>query len=270
MKLLYQGVPGAYSNLGCLEAEKNLDISITDIQWLPDFKTVWENIWPDSIWVIPVENSYAWNIHENIYNFLRYDFKVIWIINLEINHCLLSKETDISEIKEVYSHPQALSQCHDYLIENNIKPIIHNDTAWSAEMVAKNNASWVAAIASSLASDIYNLNIVEKSIQDQSWNTTRFFLVAPKNSKIKYSLKKNKTSIIFEAKNIASSLYKCLWAFATNNVNLTKIESLPSLKDPFTYLFWLDFEWTISDKNVINSLEELEFFTKSIKILWEY
>jgi len=130
MKLIYQWVPWAYSNLACFKAKEKLDVEITDITWMPDFKTVWENIDEETIAILPVENSYAWNIHENLYNFLRYDYKIIWEIDLRINHCLLSKEVDLKNLKYVYSHPQALDQCHDYLKRNNIKPIAFWDTAW--------------------------------------------------------------------------------------------------------------------------------------------
>lgn len=115
MKLIYQWVPWAYSNLACFEAKELIKSEITDINGLPDFKSVWNNINKDNIAVLPFENSYAWSIHENLYNFLRHDFKIIWEINLEVNHCLLSKEEKISDIKNVYSHPQALDQCHDFL-----------------------------------------------------------------------------------------------------------------------------------------------------------
>ncbi len=270
MKLIYQWVPWAYSNLACFKAKELLETQVDEMLWLPDFKSVWEQIDDKHIAILPVENSYAWNIHENLYNFLRYDYKILWEINLEINHCLLSKEENINNIKKVYSHSQALDQCHNYLKNKNIKPKLYWDTAAAAQMLIKNKEYWVWAIASSLAWDIYWLNILDENIQDQDWNTTKFFIIVPKNSKIELKEKKWKTSIIFETKNIPAALYKCLWAFATNNVNLTKIESMPSLKWPFTYLFWMNFEWTINDENVIKSLEELEFFTKQIKILWEY
>jgi prephenate dehydratase len=270
MKLIYQWVPWAYSNIACFEAKELLNEEITDITWMIDFKSVWESIDKENIAILPVENSYAWNIHENLYNFLRYDYKIIWEINLEINHCLLSKEDDIKNITQVYSHPQALSQCHDYLKKNNIKPIIFWDTAWAAEMIVNKSKEGIWAIASTLAWDIYWLNILDEAIQDQNWNTTKFFIIAPKDLNTQIKNKKWKTSIIFETKNIPAALYKCLWAFATNNVNLTKIESMPSLKWPFTYLFWMNFEWKLEDENVAKSLHELEFFTKQIKILWEY
>ena len=270
MKLIYQWAPWAYSNIACFKANELIDEEITDMIWMPDFKSVWEQIDDNHIAILPVENSYAWNIHENLYNFLRYDFKIIWDINLEIDHCLLSKEENIKDIKKVYSHPQALDQCHNYLKKHWIKPIVFWDTAWAAEMITKKDEKWVWAIASDLAWDIYWLNILDEKIQDQDWNTTKFFVIVPKNSKIELKEKKWKTSIIFETKNIPAALYKCLWAFATNNVNLTKIESMPSLKWPFTYFFWMNFEWNLNDENVIKSMDELKFFTKQIKILWEY
>lgn len=270
MKLIYQWTDGSYGNIACIEAKKILKSSITEIVWLSDFWNVWKNIDENSIWVVPVENSYAWNIHENLYNFLRYDYKVIWQINLEVNHCLLSTEKNISKIKQVYSHPQALSQCYNFLKKYNIKPIVFWDTAWACEMVKNEKLKNTWAIGSTLAWEIYWLNKIKESIQDQKWNTTRFFIVVPKNVNIELKKKANKISIIFEAKNIPASLYKCLWAFATNNVNLTKIESLPSLKNPFTYLFWMDFEWSLQDENIKKSIDELKFFTKNIKVLGEY
>ena len=270
MKLIYQWVPWAYSNIACFKAKELLNIEITDILWMPDFKSVWETIDEQNIAVLPVENSYAWNIHENIYNFLRYDYKIIWEINLEIDHCLLSKEKNIKDIKQVYSHPQALDQCHDFLKKHNIKPITFWDTAWAAEMIIDKNEIWIWAIASKLAWDIYWLNVINQAIQDQNWNTTRFFIIVPKNSNIELKKKKWKTSIIFETKNIPAALHKCLWVFAENNVNLTKIESMPSLKWPFSYLFRINFEWTKNNINVEKSLKELSLFTKQIRILWEY
>lgn len=270
MKIFYQWEPWAYSHIASNIAKDNLDMKIDEVSWLWNFSLVWEKIWLWNIWVLPVENSTAWSIHENLYNFLRHNFKIIGEISLEINHCLLSNEKDISNIKKVYSHPQALSQCYNFLKSHNIEPISNYDTAWSAKEIFENKSMWVWAIASNLAWEIYKLNVIKNSIQDQDWNTTRFFVIVPFDSKIDFKQKKGKVSIIFKTKNIPASLYKCLWAFATNHVNLTKIESMPSFQDPFTYMFWLDFEWSLNDENIKNSLEELKFFTHEIKILWEY
>lgn len=272
MKIYYQWELWAYSHIASKIVWKAIKLTDTNLIWLSNFSKIWENIDDESIWVLPIENSYAWSIHENMYKFLRYDYKVIWEIVLDIKHCLLWKQsTDISQIKKVYSHPQALSQCYDFLKQNNIEPVSYFDTSTAAKMVSESEDSSIAAIASKEASVIYNLNILRENIQDQIWNTTRFFIVWTKNNKIEILIKKStKTTIIFKTRNIPASLYKCLWAFATNWINLSKIESLPSHKDPFTYMFWLDFEWTGEQKEVQNALNELQFFTKEYFIIWEY
>jgi len=270
MKIYYQWNSWAYSHLASLEVEKNLSRKVDNIIWKPDFLSVWEKIWEWNIWVLPVENGYAGSIHENLYYFLRYDYKIIWEYDFLVNHCLLSFEDDIKKIKKVYSHPQALSQCHNFLKENNIIAKNFSDTAWAAKYVGEKKEAWTWAIASKLAAEIYWLNILKENIQDQKGNTTKFFIITKKDLDINYEKKANKVSIIFKAKNIPASLYKCLWAFATNNVNLTKIESMPDLKDPFSYIFFLTFEWKLSDENIKKALEELDFFTTTIKILWEY
>ena len=121
MKIYYQGEPWAYSNVASEAIKNKLDIEINKINWVTDFPSVWEKIEENNIWVLPVENSYAWSIHENLYNFLRYDFEIIWEYDLEVNHCLLSNEDGIENIKTAYSHPQALSQTHDFLKKSESK-----------------------------------------------------------------------------------------------------------------------------------------------------
>ena len=270
MNIYYQGEPWAYSNEVSENIKDKLNIKINKISWLSNFSDVWEKIEEGNIWVLPVENSYAGSIHENIYKFLRYDYQIIWEYDLKINHYLLSKEKEIKNINKVYSHPQALNQCHNFLKKNHIIPEKKYDTAWSAKIISTSNEKNVWAIASKLAWKIYNLNIIKDNIADQNWNTTKFFLISKKSNNINYCEKSKKISIIFEAKDIPASLHKCLWVFAINNINLTKIESMPSLKDPFTYMFFISFSWTLKDENIKKTLKKLEFFTKKIKILWEY
>lgn len=271
MKIYYQWELWAYSHIVSEMIWVQNKIDKKNIIWLPNFWKVWDNIDENSIWVLPIENSYAGSIHENMYKFLRFNHKVIWEIELDIRHCLLSKGKDISKIKKVYSHPQALSQCYDFLKSYSIEAISYMDTSSAARMVSENNDESIAAIASREASAIYGLNIIQENIQDQIGNTTRFFVVTSKKNNENLNIKKAwKTTIIFKARNIPASLYKCLWAFATNWINLTKIESLPSLKDRFTYMFWLDFEGNSNDEKVKNALSELQFFTKEYFIIWEY
>lgn len=269
MKIYYQWQKWAYMHQASIEVAKNLSIEVDEIVWLDSFYDCWEKL-DNSILVLAIENSYAWSIHENLYNFLRYEAKIIWEYNLEINHALCSKEKNLKDIKLAYSHFKALPQCHNYLKKHNIKWVIYKDTSAAAQMVAESKEKNIASISSRLACDMFWLNVIEESIQDQEWNKTRFIIIVKKDSKIKYKNKSNRISILFEARDIPASLYKCLWAFATNSINLSKIESMPSLKWPFSYYFWLDLEWNLKQESVKKALEELKFFTNDIKILWEY
>ncbi len=270
MHIYYQWIRWSYSYMAAKIVQKNLNCNDDEIIWLNNFNNVREKIKEWNLWVLPVENSYAGNIHTNLYNFLRYDVEVIGEVVLEIDHCLLSKENNISDIKKVYSHPQWLWQCYNFLKENNIQAIEYSDTATSAQMISQSSEKWIWAIASQMAGEIYWLNILAKSIQDQKWNRTRFFLVKPKDLELVYPQKVWKITVLFETKNIPAALYKCLWWFATNSVNLTKIESLPSLKNPFTYIFWVDMEGKRDQISVQNALEELRLFSEEMNILWEY
>jgi len=270
MKIIYQWNPWSYMHIASTEISKDLDIEIDEIIWKEDFNEAWAIIDENSIWVLPIENSYMWSIHASLYNFLQYDYKIIWEYYQDVNHCICSKEKELKNIKKAYSQLPALDQCTNYFKKHNIIPEIFSDTALSAKYVNESKETWLAAICSEKAAKIYWLNILEKNIQDQKWNTTRFAIITTQNNKTKYKRKSKKISILFEASDVPASLHKCLGAFATNHVNLTKIESLPSYSWKFHYLFWLDFEWEMKDVNIIKSLIELAFFTKTIKIIWEY
>lgn len=220
--------------------------------------------------VLPIENSYAGSIHTNFYNFIRYEARIIGEIAIDINHALLAKTTDITQIKKAYSHPQALSQCHDFLKNHGIEDISYSDTAAAAQMVAESEDQTIAAVASEYAAELYGLSKVQTHIQDQNGNTTRFLLVVKKDLTISFTNQTNKTSIIFETKDMPGALYKSLGCFATNNINLTKIESLPSYKNPFDYIFWIDLQGHLDSPQAQSALKELKFYTVDIQVLGEY
>jgi len=273
MKIFYQWEPWAYSNIASIEVAKQLWVETDcEIQWLGTFESVWKRIEQWHIGVLPIENSYAWPIHTNLFSFSRFDAAVIGTYNLEINHCLLSLEDDIKNIWVAISHPQALDQSYHYLKDNWIHRENFYDTAWAAKHISENKILGYASISSKLAAQIYGLNILDEWIQDQKGNTTRFIVVCLNKDikKYNYKSKKNKISLLFEAKHIPASLYKCLWAFATHWVNLTKIENLPNFEKPFEVQFWVDIEGKSTDENIKESLKELNFFTKNIRIIWEY
>ncbi len=191
---------------------------------------------------------------------------------LPIDHCLLASTTKLATIRKAYSHPQALAQCHDFLQQHQIQAIPYTDTAKSAEFVAQHQDPTIASIASSLAGELYHLNTVQQSIQDQSGNTTRFIVVA-NHTTVKDLLSQNihtpsqKTIIIFQTEHIPAALYKCLGAFATNNINLTKLESIPSYHDPFSYHFWIECDSPLENEPMSQALKELSFFTTDIRVL---
>lgn len=272
MKIYYQGEPGAYSNITAIEVAKELWVPDAEIIWKSTFESVWQEIAKGNIGVLPIENSYAGPIHANLFAFSRFEASILGTYNLEINHCLLSLENDIQNVKTAISHPQALDQSYHYLKNKNIQAQQFYDTAGAAKHISENNVMGQAAIASRLAAEIYGLNILDEAIQDQSRNTTRFLVVCLTKDVEKYSYKtkKNKTSLIIEARHIPASLYKCLGTFATNNVNLTKIENLPNFGKPFEAKFWIDIQGHIDNENIVKALDELKFFTSSIRILGEY
>lgn len=275
MQIYYQWYPWAYGNKASLQVAKHLNIQTPHIFWVEMFKEVFDKIQQWNIWVFPIENSYAWSIHENFYHMIAGKYIIIWEIFLDINHYLLWKTNDISKIKKAYSHPQALMQCQNYLKKYNIEPVVASDTAGAAKFISEQNDETLASISSDLCSELYHLEMIDKNIQDQTGNTTRFFVVVQKEvfekQKEYFHLPKTwKISIQFKTKDTPSALYKCLWAFATRQINLTKIESLPARENRFEYIFWIDLEKSGEEKVIFDAFEELQFFCKDFKILWEY
>lgn len=270
MKIYYQGNPGSYMHSTSLEVAQWLSIEADEIVWKKDFKEAWASLWQDNIWVLAIENSYMGTIPTSLYGFLKHDCKIIGTYDLVCNHCLCSNETDISKITQVYSQIPALEQCHKYLQQRGIKTIPYSDTALSAKFVSENKIPWTAAICSEIAAEIYGLNILDRKIQDQKDNTTRFAIVAHSTSDIQYNFPSWKISLIFTTAHIPAALYKCIWVFASNDINMRKIESLPSYKWNFVPQFWIDIEWSIEEDNIKNALKELENFATDIRILWSY
>lgn len=267
MKVFYQWMKWAYSHKVWIDIWKHYVVN--DIIWVFSFKDVFDYVVKERwIWIIPIENSYAWSIHENFYHISSYNVKIIGEYYLPVRHCLLWLWKDKKQIKKAYSHYQALMQCENYLLKNNIKPIIFQDTAGSSKYVKEQNDESLASIASSFASEIYGLNILEDNINDDLNNTTRFLIVVETNMDIENYTNNNKMSILFKVKDMPAILYKCLGAFATRDINLSKIESLPSKEGQFEYMFWIDFEY--KKKDLDNVLKELSFFSKKIRILWKY
>jgi len=279
MKIYYQWNPGSYMHLASVEIQKHLNIEIDEIIWKPDFKDVWESIGQNNIAVLAIENSYMWSIHPNLYGFLKYDCKIVGRYDMLIRHCLCSKEEKLEDITKAYSQLPALDQCHIYLKEKWISPMVFSDTSLAASHVAQSDDPWKAAICSEFAAKLNGLNILDRDIQDNNQNTTRFAIITHQDQDVLYKYdspnlpvgmrREGKMSIIFEVHHIPWSLSTCLLVFHNRWINITKLESMPSFHKE-SFLFWINIEGDTQDENVSQAIKEVWELSESIKIIWEY
>ncbi len=173
----------------------------------------------------------------------------------------------ISEIKDIYSHGQALSQCSNFIRSNNFIEHVRADTAGSAEMVSKDKNKTKAAIASSLSAQTYNLEIIKNNIENQKGNLTRFLIMGKKIVQPEFSNKRYITSFLFKLKSKPAALYQSLAGFAVHQVNLTKLQSYPEKNTFDSYFFLCDLDGHIEDKKVQKSLEELGLHCQDFHVL---
>ena len=178
--------------------------------------------------------------------------------------------TNINDIKRVHSHEQGIAQCRNKIIKLNKQMVIAADTAGSAKKISELNNKEDAAIASSLAAEIYNLKVLETDFQDAEYNVTRFLIMSKDKSDIEPNEGNIITTLVFIVRSIPASLYKCLGGFASNGVNITKLESYIHPQGFDVAQFYIDFEGHPENNSVKLALEEMKFFCKEIKILGVY
>jgi prephenate dehydratase len=268
-KVAYQGVKGAYSHLACYhqfpEYETIACKSFDETMYLVE-----EN--EADIAMIPMENSTAGRVEE-IYRLIpRMKLYIIDEHFEPVNHCLLALSgSKIEDIKSVSSHPQALAQCKDNIKKYNLEAIAKFDTAGSAEELIMMQDKTHSAIASSLAAEIYDLEILQEEFQDLKNNTTRFLILSKEHIIPAFDeTKRYITSIIFEVRNIPAALYKVLGGFATNGVNIIKIESYSGSGTLTLSQFHIDIDGHPDETNVKLALEELAYFANTVKMLGTY
>jgi prephenate dehydratase len=268
IKVAFQGEKGAYSHLACLEVFPKVDAVACST-----FEEVFQLAKDDSEYkiVIPIENSLAGRVADIHYLIPKYMLQIHAEHFQKVTHNLLGiKGSKIKDIKTVRSHSQAIGQCSKIILNNKLKPIISADTAGSAKFVAKKKDKSESAIASELAAKIYNLEILKSSVEDESGNVTRFFIMGSDSKHTEFKDKKYITSCVFKLKSIPAALYKALGGFATNGVNLCKLESF-SVKNTFEQVnFYIDIEGHIEDLSLQKALEELEFHTQKLDVLGVY
>jgi chorismate mutase/prephenate dehydratase len=266
VKVAFQGERGAYSE----SAVYTFFGATVDTKPCRDLAEVFDSVdkQESQYGVVPVENSLEGSVNQTYDLFLTHDLKVCGEIILRISHCLIANpNTSLEAVKAVYSHPQALAQCRNFLERLGRELIPTYDTAGSVKMLKEKDLKDAAAVASEKAAEIYGMKILAREIEDNPANYTRFFVLSQEDSPM---TGKDKTSIIFSAAHTPGSLYTALCEFAKRKINLTRIESRPTKQKPWEYNFYLDFEGHRGEERCAEALKALEKSALFIKILGSY
>lgn len=266
-RIVFQGVEGAYSQQAMkLYFGENCD-SYNVKTWKDAMEAI-KNHEADYA-VLPIENSSAGIVSENYDLLLEYDNYIVGEQTIKIDHALLGVEgTGFDEIKTVYSHPQALMQCSDYLDEHKgWERISVKNTALAAKMVVDEGRKDTVAIAGAINAEIYGLSVLDNAIQDNKNNFTKFIIVC--GEKV-YNKTAGKMSLCFEIPHESGSLYHTLSHFIYNNINMTNIQSRPIPDKNWEYRFFIDIEGGFDDISVQNALRGLKEETISLKVLGTY
>ena len=268
IKVAFQGEKGAYSHLASLEVFPDAEVKAC-ATFEDTFRLAKEN--SEYKIVIPIENSLVGRVADIHYLIPKYKLQIHAEHFQKVTHNLLGvKGSKIENIKTVRSHSHAIGQCQKIIVKNKLKAIVAADTAGSAKYISQNKDKSESAIASDLAAKIYDLQILKSNIEDESGNVTRFLIMGKESSHPELKDKKYITSCIFKLKSIPAALYKALGGFATNGVNLCKLESF-AVKNTFDQVnFYIDIEGHIEDPSLQKALEELGFHTQKLDILGVY
>jgi prephenate dehydratase len=266
--IAFQGEPGAYSHLACTIAFPEM-LPLPCAAFEDAFAAVNEG--KARLAMIPIENSVAGRVADIHHLMPASRLHIIGEFFERVNHHLLAvKGTRLEDIKQVRSHVHALGQCRNFIRAHGLTPVVAADTAGSAAEIAAKGDKTVAAIASELAGRTYGLDSLAANIEDAEHNTTRFLIMAreaalpdPRNGPCI-------TTFVFRVRNVPAALYKALGGFATNNVNMTKLESYQVGGAFAATQFYVDVEGHPEDVNVRLALEELGFFSREVRILGVY
>ena len=264
MKIAYQGIAGSYSE-SCAK------------EMYPDCETIscktfdecFEKASQDNSikTIIPESNKTTGNIGVE-YLIFKYRLNIYAEHFFLINHNLLVvKGSKLSDIKDIFSHAQALSQSSEFIKKNNLNENVRADTAGSAKYVSEIKDKTKAAIASKLSAQIYNLDILKENIQDEKNNVTRFLVMGKEIYQPELKDEKYITSFLFKLKSKPAALYSALSGFAINGVNMTKLQSFPEKNSFSSFFFLCDIEGHIEDKKIKNSLEEIGLHCEDMHVL---
>ncbi|MFC5067504.1 prephenate dehydratase [Flaviflagellibacter deserti] len=267
-KIVYQGEPGANSHIAC--AEVFPDWEAVD---KPSFEDAFVAVVDGSaeLAMIPIENTIAGRVADIHHLMPTSGLNIIGEFFLPLQHQLMAvKGATLETVKVAYSHPMALGQCRESLKRLGLIPHIAADTAGAARRIAEANDPTKAAIASTLAAEIYGLDIIAANIADADHNTTRFIILSREPDWAPAGNGPCVTTFVFKVRNVPAALYKAMGGFATNSVNMTKLESYQLEGEFVATQFYADVEGHPDDANVRLALEELAFFSAEVKILGVY
>ena len=268
--IAFQGARGAFSE----EAARRLVGPETQVLPCERFEDVFRAVAEGRAEgaAVPIENTLAGSVHENYDHLVRFELPIVAETSVRIVHNLIVPAgVRRSDVKRVFSHPVALNQCLDFFAKNpRFERTPYYDTAGSVKMIVEEGLKDAAAIASSVAAEIYGATILRRSIEDDRRNFTRFFLLRTPDYVKRHPQKADpetawKTSLVFSTRNVPGSLFRSLSAFALRDLNLAKIESRPLRGKPYEYLFYLDFLGHVEStaaKNALSHLQELADFLR--------
>ena len=268
MKVAYQGEPGANSHIACLEAYPDCQ-PLACGTFEDAFQAVADG--EAQLAMIPIDNSVAGRVADIHHLLPRSKLYIIGEHFLPVHHQLLVvRGADLAAVTSVHSHVHALGQCRKIIRELKIKPVVAGDTAGAARELSELRDPKRAAIATRLAAEIYGLDVARENIEDEAHNTTRFVILSASPQHAGPEEQPVMTSFVFRVRNVPAALYKAMGGFATNGVNMTKLESY-QLEGQFSATqFYADIEGHPADRNVRLALEELEFFSSYVRILGVY
>ena len=268
LKIAFQGEPGANSHIAIAEAYPDAEPVPC-----PTFEDALAAITSGEadLGMIPIENSVAGRVADIHHLLPQSGLFIVGEYFLPIHHQLMApRGTRLGDIKTVESHVHALGQCRNIIRKLKIRPIVSGDTAGSARIVAERGDRSCASIASKLAADIYGLDILAEDVEDETHNTTRFVVLAREATWARQGSGPLVTSFVFRVRNLPAALYKAMGGFATNGVNMTKLESYMVDGNFYATQFYADVEGHPDDRALAFALEELKFFSKELSILGVY
>ena len=268
MKIAFQGALGAYSDMACRQLfDGHTTLPCKTFQ--DAFDSVQTGIADRA--VIPIDNTLAGRVADVHHLLPQSDLYIVGEHFVSIHHCLLGvRGSTIANLEKIHSHVHAIPQCRQFFRDHpHIEAVVHADTAGAAKDIASFRDKTQGAIASELASDIYDLDILQRHLQDENTNTTRFIILSPSFVEVPVDTPNVMTSLIFEVKNVPAALFHAMAGFANNNVNMMKLESYVDAQFQAAR-FYCEIEGHHSTEAVIQAMNDLSAVAKNIKILGSY